>query len=702
MLVRSAVALALAAGAPALAQDAEVAELVTPQSTLSVGAGHWNDDRPRQGIYDGMNEKGDYGLLDASIVRRDNASGTWLRLDAARLGLETRELRGEWLRQGDVGVFLEYSRIPRENPYTFLTGVQGIGTTTLRVPAVADPPLREVHLGTVRDRTGLGFFKDLGGGLGFRVHLQDEDKSGTRQWGRGIQPEFAVEPIDSNTRQLEAVLSYNSRDWQLQGGYYGSRYTNDIKLVDTARADLSQQAFLSQPLDNQAHQLFLNGGYNFTRHTRATFKLAYTRATQDEPIPVGEGVLTFPGAPTRLDGRIDTTLAQLGLTSRLSEAFSWLASLRYYDSDEKTPERRIVQTGATCGASPGSCVDNTPLRYENLTGKLEGTYRIRQGLSLLGGVQQSSVERRIPSGNPHPADPAIPDNQRWVPWRAEVDETTYRVQLRRSLSETLNGSAAYLRSKRDGSAFTPTNEPPHTDFINPVHLADRDRDKVRLLLDWAPLEPLTLTFSAEVAQDDYGFTSTRPYGLREGKASVLSIDAAYSLTRNWQLTAWYSRDDTEATQVNFRVASGGAGEGEKRAELEDRGDNFGIGVRGRLVPRLRVGGDLLYSKNVSRYPEAITLTGAGTLYPAGAIGPLPGITNRLLRVNLFMGYAVRKNAEVRVDYIHERWTSDDWSWYFADRTTPFTYGATTDGTTVIDPKRQSADFLGARFIYRFF
>ena len=69
---------------------------------------------------------------------------------------------------------------------------------------------------------------------------------------------------------------------------------------------------------------------------------------------------------------------------------------------------------------------------------------------------------------------------------------------------------------------------------------------------------------------------------------------------------------------------------------------------------------------------------------------------------VFASYAVRKNTEVRLDYIHERWRSDDWSWYFADRTTPFTYGATTDGTQVIDPKRQTADFVGVRFIHRFF
>jgi MtrB/PioB family decaheme-associated outer membrane protein len=694
----TAVSAALAsAGGLALAQDAEVAELVTPESSVSIGAGYWTKDRPQWGIYDGMNKDGGYGLLDARIVNRDQASGTWLTLDARNIALETREFRVDWQRQGDIGAFLEYSRIPRDNPYTFLTGVQGIGTTTLRVPTPSATTLGEVHLGTVRDRTGVGFFKSLGGGLGFRVHLQNEDKTGTRHWGRGGAPEFAVEPIDSNTRQLEAILSYAGKAFQIQGGYYGSWYTNDIKLVDTALTTGASQFFLSQPLSNQAHQFFVNGGYNFTPSTRATFKVAYTQATQDETIPVGAGVATFAGAPTNLDGQIDTTLLQLGLTSRLSDSFSWLASLRNYESDEKTPQVRIVQPAGGCG----TCVDNTPLTFKTLTGKLEGTYRMTRGLSVLGGLEHAKQDRKVPFGN---LNVSGVDNQRYVPWRAEVDETTYRVQLRRALADTVNGSIAYLHSKRDGSEFTATNEL-QSDQINPIHIADRDRDKVRLMLDWAPSEALNLTFSAEAAQDDYGFSAARPYGLRDGQATLFSVDAVYAITDRWQLTGWYTRDNQKATQFGQRATNGGAVAAEKEANLEDTGDTFGAGLRGTIVPRLKAGFDVLYSKNVNRYPETITPLAAGALLPTvggvAAVAPLPDIENRLVRLKLFAGYALKKNSEVRVDYIHERWKTDDWSWMFANGTA-FTYGATTDGTQVTQSPKQTADFLGVRYIYRFF
>ena len=684
-------ALAGACGA-AQAQDAAVAELTKPDSFVSIGAGYWSDDRPQQGIYDGMRDKGGYGLFDAYIARRDQATGTWFTLDARNLGLDTRELRADWLRQGNGGVFLEYSRTPRDNPYTFLTGVTGIGTSVQRVPAVANPARTEVELGSVRDMTQMGFNKYFGAGYELRVSFKNEDKSGTRQWGRGGAAEFAVEPLDSNTQQVEAALAYVGKNFQAQGGYYGSWYTNDIKLVDTALTTGANPYFLSQPLSNQAHQLFANGGYNFTPSTRGTFKVSYTSATQDETIPVGAGVPVFAGAPTNINGKVDTTLVQAGVTSRLSKDFSWLASLRYYDSDDKTPQVRVIQTNAAC-LTGSQCVDNTPVSYTTISGKLEGTYRLVQGLNLIGGIEAYSQDRTVPVGTPSGGT----DLQRYVPWRTKLEETTYRLQLRRSLSSTVNGSIAYLHSTRDGSDYTLTNEA-ESDEINPIHIADRQRDRLRLMVDWAPAEALTLTFNAEGAVDEYSFNTARPYGLRDGTATNFSFDVAYAFSDQWQLTAWYARDNTKATQVGQRAPSGIALAGEKEAELEDIGDTLGAGLRGALMPRLKVGVDVLYVNNVNRYPE--TIVTAGPTYPAGITGPLADIKNELTRFKLYAIWALQKNSELRVDYIHELWKTDDWSWLFANGTT-FTYGTTTDGTQVTQNPKQSADYVGMRYTYRF-
>lgn len=656
---------------------------------ISVGVGHWSDDRPQRGAFDGMRDSGAYLLLDGSFLKRDDVTGTWLGLRGRNLGLDNREIKGEWLRQGNIGLSLEYSRIPRDQPYIYNTGVQGIGTTRLLVPTPSIVPGTGANweLGTHRDRITAKFLKNLAPGLNFNASFRNEDKKGTRPWGRGGAPEFAVEPIDSTIRIFEGVLNYSRGALQISGGYYGTSYDNSNSLVVTSLTTLAPATTynLTLPLDNQSHELFLNGGYNFTPTTRGTFKASYSRATQNEFLPTAAPGLVWPNAaqapnalaPTNLDGRLDTTLLELGLTSRPLPQLSVAANLRYRDFADKTPVRGIV-----FNALNTPTVFNTPFSYTNKTGKLEGTYRLPQGLSVTGGVDYYEQDRQVPLVG-----------TLWVPFRAKLDETTYRVQLRKSMSETINGSVGYLHSERDGSAFRNPNNPaePEQDHINPLNIADRKRDKLRAMVDWSPVDRLGLQFVFEEARDDYEGPNT--YGLQKGKGRLYSIDASYSFNSTWQAHAWYTRDENKAHEITQFDATT-----TKFNNLKETGDSFGLGVKGQLSGRMKVGGDLEYFRSINEYKQAIT---GGTL-PATLVPP-PDIRNRLVRLKLFADYAVQKHADVRLTFIHERWNTDDWSWLMfpASGPTPWAYGTTTDGTTVITDPKQNSTFVGVRYTYRF-
>ena len=208
-----AVALALAFG-NAIAQEDAAQLLIKPESSISVGIGNWSNDRLQQGIYDGMREGKAYGLLDLDLVKRYEDTGTWLTLSGSNLGLDTRELRAEWLRQGDIGVSIEYSRLTRENPLIFSSLLQGAGTTNQVVNGNAQ--LQNLSLGTARDLTQLGFYKSFSKETELKISFKNEEKNGTRHWGMGGQPYFLVEPIDSTTRQLEVMLSFAAFRWLLR------------------------------------------------------------------------------------------------------------------------------------------------------------------------------------------------------------------------------------------------------------------------------------------------------------------------------------------------------------------------------------------------------------------------------------------------------------------------------------------------------
>lgn len=704
----------------AWADDAEINELIKPDSSVSVGIGNWSNERHQQGIYDGMRDDGPYGLLDADINKRDDATGTWYKLKATNLGLDNREVKGEYLRQGNIGVTVEYNRLSRDNPNTFNTNLQGIGTTTQIVSnaASAAAPKQTVKLGTTRESVGLGIYKNLAPGLDFNLSFKNEDKNGTRQWGRGSASEFTVEPIDSTIRQIEGTLSYTTKTFQLSGGYYGSWYDTKNDLVTVFSGTLgTSPTYLSQPLDNQAHQLFLNGGYSFTPTTRATMKLSYTHATQNEHLPTQDiAGLSLAGSPQSLKGEIHTTLVQFGFTSRPIKDLSLVANLRYHNFDDVTPVNQFVRPVAGCSAA-NQCVDNTPFSYKTITGKLEGTYRLADGYNLTAGVEERRQDREVPVSNSFGTGAlAGADTQRVVPMRSQVDETTWRLELRRSMSETVNGSLAYLYSQRTGSSYLkvagPGNSitngiaaPGPSNMINPINIADRDRNKLRFALDWTPFESLSFQFNIEEGRDKYDHSTDRPYGLEEGKNRLYAFDVSYTLSEKWKFNAWYSFDQSQAKQANSRANNSGATAVlRKDYDLQDTGNSVGLGVRGEVTSRIKLGGDLQWSRNVSRYDQDLSRLSAGTIVPANFTSGLADIENKLIRLSLFSAYSLDKSSDVRIDFIHERWETDDWSWMYANGT-PFVYGGTaagaTDGTTVTANPRQTSTFVGLRYIYKF-
>lgn len=653
---------------PALAQeDEEIRKLSKPESSLEVGIGAVSDDNLRFGQYSGLHEEGAYGLLGLELNSRAEATGTWFRLQARNFGLESRELRLDYGRQGSWGVDFEFSQTPRYSPYIVNTTLAGIETG---VQTEGGVPARDVRLETRRDALGLGFSKSLGGGWSANLRYRHEEKKGTRLWGHN-SVRFLVDPIDYETQQWEATLAYAGERLQLSGGYYGTDFRNALtNVVTPVGGGISPVAL---PPANQAHQLHLSGGYGFTRDTRGMFKLALGRITQDQPFfttPLG----SVP--QNNLDGRIDTTLAQLGVSSRLMPKLTLRADLRYEERDDRTPIFVYTTPGAT-GTHDGR---NEPRSFETTVGKVEASYLLPAQFRLTGGAEHDVRKRNT---SPY----------RSVSHRDETEETTLRMELRRSLGETLNGALSFVTSERTGSDWLINNRFNNTlgsNLVHPLHLADRDRNKLRLVLDWMPADPLSFNFVAEAAKDDY---SGRTLGPREGEARLLSLDAAYRITEAWQASAWVSRNDTRAEQATCvgSAATGAVGltcansaaQPLWEAKLRNLGTAVGLGLRGKVSPSIELEADVSHTKDRGEFLQTATAVVAPTV---------PDVNYKVTTLRLRGSYALTKASSVRLQYIYDHFKTDDWYW------TSFTYG---DGTTVTQDPDQEVHFIGVAYQYRF-
>lgn len=673
----TAMATALLAAFPAAraADGDETAELTKPTSGIQFGVGYVDEDNGRFGQYNGLNEKGGYGLLDADIVKREDATGSWLKFRGRNLGLDHRDFRFEQEVQGNWGYYIDFSQIPRYEPFTVTTAVTGIGTNNLVVPTAptAGSPF---EIKTERDRLTLGFNKYLPGRWNFKVTYRNEEKDGARVFARGTTGspvgfagnfEFAPEPIDSTTQQIEATVGYTGDRLQLSGGYYGTTFDNKYKGLNFTGGVAALASFtpIGLPPDSQSHQLHISGGYGFTPTTRGSFKLAYTRAEQDDAFVAG--VPLAPGVGTSLQAKVDTTLATVGVVARPMPKLTMRANFRYEDRDDKTP---LVQYFSPVAVGATHNGFNEPRSIRTTGGKAEVSYALPASLRLTGGVEYEEKKR-----NTSPV--------RVVSYRETTEETTYRAELRRSMSETITGAVALIHSDRGGSPFIETTVfggAPGSNVIAPLHLADRKRDTLRLTANWQPTDPLALHFRVDLSNDDYDGERTNSgfaLGPREGSAKNIAVDASYSFTDEWQGTAWYSLNDNKYEQATDPTSAW-------LAALRSQGTSVGLGLRGKPMTQLEVGVDLTHTDIDDEYRQS-SLIGA-------VIPTIPDVNTQLTRLNLFARYALRKNSGVRLDYIYDRFKTDDWTW------TTWTY---IDGTTLTQDPDQKVNFIGVSYYYRF-
>lgn len=672
-----------AAAAATAAADAIRHDLATPDSRIEAGIGVLSGESRRFGQFSGLNSDGAYGLFNLDLINRDDATGTWLKLKGSDLGNENRELRFEHERQGDWSYFLESRHLTRNEPWIVRTGLTGIGTTSETVSSTA--PKRDINLKMEHESFALGARKFILGGFTVRVSFKQDEKRGDRMYGRGGTgtQEFLTEPLDRTTRQWEVVAGYVDKKLQLSGGYSGSSFEDRKQLLAVSPAGATGITTLALPPSNDAHQLYLSGGYNIDDSTRTSFKFSHTLARQDSLF----GIATSPGN-TSLAGRLVTTLAFADLSLRPMDRLSLIANVRLENRDDQTPvayylpSQVSAPTAAPGLSGAGFTGFNVPRSQKQLKGMVEAGYELDDGYRLVGTLEQEQIARNVPV------------QYRRVAFRAKTDETLARIELKRSLSETLNGSVAYIRSDRGGSdyvndtyagtAAAPTNQ------VNPLIWADRQRDKLRATADWIPEESWSVQFIGDLSADRY---SGRTLGPRKGTGMFASGDATYALSEKWKFSGWVSQERTTANQTthtDYASAIANAKGVLWEANIRNITTAWGLSLKGKPKAYLEVGADLSSSTDTAEH-GMIRLGNAGTATDTGSPTSLPAYFYRQLSLKLFADYAIERNSGLRATFTYDRRKTNDWTW------AGYTY---SDGTTVSQPNLQDTSFIGATYYYR--
>jgi MtrB/PioB family decaheme-associated outer membrane protein len=693
----------MAAFGSAHADDA-LNQLIKPD-TASISAGvagatGSRTDRSIASQYNGWGDNNAALLLDFEYVQRDDQTGTWTKAEGRNLGLDNREVQFSRDVQGQWKIAGEYNEQVRHDPLTLNTGLQGIGSTTPTANLVGLGAGANINLELKRKALALSGVKWISPNLSVEANFKTEDKDGSRLSGIGGYCSNAIspfcngasttlaalfllpEPVNSTTRQIEGQVHYFNEKLSLTGGYYGSFYDNSnstmalggiggVLGVGATQAALASN--LGQPIalppGNQAHQFYLSGTYALQPTTRLNFKVAYTHATQNE----GFGSL---GAGS-LDGAVDTTLGQAGLTMRPMNKLTLNFTGRYEDKQDKTPLGNYVVDGA------GNLYTNSPNSSLRMNGKAEALYQISGNYRGLLAVDYAYVNRDRPEATTLNASTSM------AAMRERTNEVGLRAELRGSVSETLSGSVGLGHSERDGYRWYSLDPATGYTFLSyaassslggtfPMTMVDRDRDNFKVTADWAASKDLSLQFALDQGTDHFnGPTSA---GLNKTDTFSFNVDASYKLNGKWMLTGYASNGEQT---LGMRQQIGYV------AELKNRNTTVGFGANGMISPQLEIGGNLSYLEDINRYNIGMTTVAAVT-------NPPPDETYRSTVLKLYAKYALDKASGIQVDLIHQRVEYDQWAW--GNGGVPFAY---TDGSTVSIQPVQNVTFVGVRYSYKF-
>lgn len=717
----------------AWAQDAaEIRSLTRPDNTVEFGVGFTNANSFKFGDYSGMNDKGAYLIGNVDLNHRNEANTHYFSLTGHNLGLESRSLKLQGGEQGNYGLSLEYDEIPKLSLDSYQTPFLNPGSANLTLPtpwvpgattgamaAQINSNMRPFDVKTERSSLGFGLTKELAVGWDAVLRIKQEKKDGSRLIGAvignsGGNPRAALlpEPVDYTTNELEAQLRYTDKKLQLQFAYFGSYFNNaNSSLIwanpyaasvwggaDTALGQIGL------PPDNRAHQISASGGYTITPDTRVSGSLSLGRMTQNDaflPYTINTGLTSAVALPrASLDGRVDTTHADVKLSSKLSSKLHASAAYRYDERDNKTPQAvyRYIGGDSQNQAAAGSGKERTNLPGSSTKQQIDAhlDYHWTPNTKLKFGYDYEWAKKTFE---------AI----------TEEKEHTLKAEVNQHFNDMVSGGLGYAYSDRktqaangseyDASApfiagFSPVYVASQFDATLPLNgywdnlpaqykffMAPRKRDKVRAFLNVSPSEKVDLQASVDYKNDDYHRSQ---YGLQKAKGWAVNLDANYVVSDALTGHVFASFDKYATGQRSYAFNGGSrsitAGV-DWTADIDDRTATFGIGARYKPSTKYQIGGDITHAASTGK---------VSVLNATNTTTAMPDLKTNLTRLDLFGQYQVQKNVIVKMKYIYERYTSADWS---IDQVTATTL-ANVIGTNQTSP-RYNVHFVGVSLAYQF-
>jgi MtrB/PioB family decaheme-associated outer membrane protein len=675
--------------------------------------------------------------LQLRIFRPDESYST--SFSGAKWGQQDQEFS---LSSGRLGLW-EFGFDWDQTPHVFSTTARMLATQTapnMFTLPTPRPSLSEYNAARRLDEVGvrwdtgrLSFVLTPTPDLELRAEYTRIKKDGERPFGMAFSSPGGnfmeiLEPIDQTVHDFRLKGSFVRENWQLQVGYTFSAFQNAFSSVSADNPCLGLTAattaaspgcgndangaqpsgLTALPPSNQAHTINIAGGVNLPFRTRLTGNFGYSLRLQDEPFLAhtvnaalaGEPVLVLP--QRSLNGVVGTALVNVNAVSRPIQPLTLTLKYRMFNLSDMSDEPLF----------PGHVVNDRSLveegrispryGYTKHNVDLAGRWRFGSPLAVtLGGGWErwDRVEHRETPRSDEVFAKAAAD---FTPWEWLLARLTYRPSFRRISEYNTFAHREHSVVEEETAAQLAQGQ---STLLRKFDEADRDRQRVDLLLQFMPLETLTTSITGAWKFDDYLHS---PLGLQEATSWSAGFDVGWTPIARVAFAAGYVHELIFQKQLSrSRIVASGVTQDfpdyDWLSNNIDTVDTFYLGAKVAVIPgRLDWNIGMNYStatgQILTRNPNGAPTSGTAAQNFTASAKRMPAFEDTLVRVDSSVRYHFSKAWTLGLAYAYESFTKQDWR---TDTLNPFLPGVTSSIWLGNDARDYAAHIVAVTLGYRF-
>jgi MtrB/PioB family decaheme-associated outer membrane protein len=530
-------------------------------------------------------------------------------------------------------------------------------------------------------------------------------------------------PVDQHVHDFRIQGSWVGNGWQIQGGYLLSIFQNNESslTVDNPCFGLGgplpngcagdgagpQNGRVSVAPDNMAHTVYLSGAVNVPFwKTRISANASYSLRLQDDTFLPHTNNPALAASPSlrlpqqNLDGMVGTLLFNLNATSRPLPPLTLSLRYRLFDFDDMSDQLTFAGHVVNDRTLVNEPRVSHRFDYTKQNAELDGRWRFGPPVALTAGVGwerwDRNEHREVPETNEYMGKLALDVTP--VDWL--LARLTYRPSFRRISEYNTFSHLAHTvveELEPDDQAQS------QSVLLRKFDEANRDRQRIDLLLAFTPTDKISLTPTFGWRYDDYKDSTL---GLQKAETYSAGFDVGWTPVDRLALTAGYvyERIDQRMQSRNREVVEGVAldvADFDWVSKNVDTINTFHIGARAILIPgKLDAVVDVAYSHATGEVDDSNPTrptSGTSAQNANATVRPWPDLKDSLLRVDASLRYYFAKSWRFTLGYIFEQYDQTD---FRTDGLNPFVPGSTSIWLGN-DPNDYTAHILVMSVAYRF-